>query len=315
MIAPPEGHLLVTTDMLNEGVHFDLSYTSAYCLGFKLISINVSDIYAMGGQPHAVFVSLGLPNHTSEPFFWELYEGINEALSLYGLDLLGGDLCSTTGNMTLSATVVGSSLRPIYRSGANKGDVVYVTGNLGESALGLNILKRMDQQSKELILQSRNITGIENDPISIPPYLNTTGSYLVGFLKRHLMPIARDLSPILSHITSMIDISDGFFIDLCRLCDESQVSVIVFENSLPMTPALLNTAPFLELNSLMLATQGGEDYEMLFTLPPEIPVPHIEGLKITPIGEIKSGNRLFIYKNGKECLITPSGYEHFRMSE
>ena len=297
--------------MLNEGVHFDLSYTAAYCLGFKLISITVSDIYAMGGQPYAVFLNLGLPSHTSERFFWELYEGINEALSFYDLDLLGGDLCSTLKEVTLSATALGTSPKPIYRSGAKKGDLIYVTGTLGDSALGMHMLKRMDHRSKERVLNSRDFTEIEDDTIRIAPILNIRGGGIVGLLKRHLLPTARDLTPFTPYITAMLDISDGLFIDLCRLCEESAVGVRIYETRLPMSAVLLNISPFLDIHPLKLATEGGEDYEMLFTLPPHVTVPTIEGLQITPIGEITSGERTFIRYNGEELTIKPAGYEHF----
>lgn len=303
--------------MLIEGVHFDLTFTPAYCLGFKLISVNVSDIYAMGGLPFAAFLSLAFSPEIDQVFFDDFYSGVEDAISLYNLDLLGGDLCSSPLNIAISATVLGESERTIYRCGAKEGDLICVTGTLGDSAMGLKLLQALDNSSKTKVAQSKDLKTLVDSRLSLDTRkgnrtLSFKGSDFLPLIRRHLMPTARDSQQIAPYATSMIDISDGLFIDLYRLCEESQVGAMVYEQWLPVSKELLEASLQLGIDPLSAVTSGGEDYELLFTIPPGVSIPHVEGLKITSIGEITKDSRLFISNDGRSCEITPKGYEHFR---
>ncbi len=303
--------------MMNEGVHFDLSYTSAYSLGFKLISVNVSDIYAMGGRPFGVLLTLAFTQETSEDFFMDLYEGIQRGLDLYGIDLLGGDLCSSLKHTTLSATVLGVANNPVYRKGAREGDLIFLTGTLGDSSLGLELLRAMDESSRLRLLASKDLKGISNKSVTLlnPQEGSSITIDLADILiplTRHLMPVARDSQKLTSVATSMIDVSDGLFIDLSRLCEEGNVGARIYESRLPISDNLLGASALLKIDPITLASKGGEDYELLFTIPADVPLPDLGNLKVTPIGEITSGERIFIDKHGVASEIKAAGYEHFK---
>ncbi len=270
--------------MMNEGVHFDLSFITPFQLGYKLVSVNVSDIYAMGGRPLYLFLDLAMKGETEEEFLWELYDGLAAAMDTYGVKLLGGDLCGVRSDMVLSATVMGTSEKPILRSGASAGDRVYVTGTLGDSACGLEILKRH---------------GV---PEGASP-----------LVQRHLMPMARESSSLSRCATAMIDISDGLFIDLTRLCDESGSGVRIIAERLPLSEEMKREAGAMGLDPFHLATAGGEDYELLFTAPADCPVPPeiAGGVRVTCIGEITGGERLLVDGQGRESILRGEGYQHF----
>lgn len=270
-------YLLLTTDMMLEGVHFDLHYITPYQLGFKLISVNISDIYAMGGTPQYALLNIALRKNSETSFFNMLFKGIKHALSYYKTVLIGGDISAVKKDISLAATIVGSTKKPILRSGAKKGDKIYVTGYLGESACGLEILKKKG--------------------VCVKPSNN--------LLKRHLMPIARNPNIIKKIATSMMDISDGLLIDLIRLCDESRVGAKIYEERIPISSQMKKTALSLGLSPLELAMSGGEDYELLFTAPPD------KKIKAIYIGDIVKSERVIINKQGIKKEIKPFGYQHF----
>lgn len=274
-------YLLLTTDMMVEGVHFDLHYITPYQLGFKLISVNVSDIYAMGGTPQYALLNIALKRNSVISFFNMLFKGIKHALSYYKIMLVGGDISAVDQEMTLSATIIGNTKKPILRSGAKEGDKIYVTGFLGESACGLEILKK---------------TGKCVKPTN-------------NLLKRHLMPVARNPRGINKIATSMIDISDGLLIDLTRLCNESKVGVRIYEEKIPVSSQLKKTANFLGLSPLKLAMTGGEDYELLFTAPPD------KKVKAIYIGDIVKSEKVIIDKYGFKKEFKPEGYQHFKKEQ
>lgn len=310
VITPQKEKILVTTDMMNEGIHFDLSFASPFHLGFKLVSVNVSDIFAMGGRPRYLFLNIAMKKNVEEEFFWSIYEGIFSAMDIYNMSLLGGDLCATKNDIVLSATVIGTSDRIITRGGACVGDKIYVTETLGDSACGLELLKRLPEKSKEEI---KKITCWENNnkTTEILDYWNIAKP----LLRRHLMPVARNPVDISNYAKSMIDISDGLFIDLCRLCDESNVGAKVYLDKIPISDEMKKAAEIIGFDYLHLATSGGEDYELLFTAPPEIKLenqnPKSGALKITCIGEIIEKEKIAIDKSGREFPIKAEGYQHF----
>ncbi|MFZ6006345.1 MAG: thiamine-phosphate kinase [Nitrospirota bacterium] len=319
VIAPQKEKILVTTDMMNEGIHFDLSFTSPFHLGFKLVSVNVSDIFAMGGRPKHLFLNIAMKKDEDENTFWKMYEGIFSAMNIYGVSLVGGDLCAAENDMVLSATIIGAGDKIITRGGASVGDKIYVTGTTGDSACGLEMLQRLTDESR---MRVRSLEFGVSSKTSQP--LNLSTSQVVDWdiaeplLRRHLMPVARDSAEIANYATSMIDISDGLFIDLCRICDESNVGARVYLNKIPMSDEMKKTAEIMKLDPIHLATSGGEDYELLFTAPPEIKFEirnsKFEILKTTCIGEIIEKDRIVVDKSGKESALKTEGYQHFGTS-
>jgi thiamine-monophosphate kinase len=320
VIAPQKEKILVTTDMMNEGIHFDLSFTSPFHLGFKLVSVNVSDIFAMGGRPKHLFLNIAMKKDAEEEIFWSIYEGISSAMNIYGVSLVGGDLCAAENDMVLSATIIGAGDKIITRSGASVGDKIYVTGTTGDSSCGLEILKRLTDESKEII---KNLEYWSNSHknIGVLEYwsneLKNTIDWNIAepLIKRHLMPVARDSSNFVNYATAMIDISDGLFIDLCRICDESNVGAKVYLDRIPVSEETIKAAEIMGLDHLHLATSGGEDYELLFTAPPEIKFEirnsKFEILKTTCIGEIIENDRVVVDKTGREFPMKAEGYQHF----
>lgn len=270
---------LYTTDMMVEGIHFDLSFITPFQLGFKLVARNVSDIFAMGGEPEFLLLNLCLPEGTGRDFVEKLLDGIEECTRKYRIDLIGGDFSKSPEYIFLSATLTGVTQRQILRSGARPGDNIYVTGTLGDAACGLEILKRRIRLEEE---------------IKYP------------LIKKHLMPEPRPLHKEVKDIHAMIDISDGLSLDLWRLCDESKAGAILFEEKLPLSRELLSASKNLNADPLTFALTGGEDYELLFT------ADKITGMEgITEIGIIIEERGLWITgKNGGKRSLLPEGFVH-----
>ena len=304
--------LLVTTDLMHEGVHFDLSYTAPYHLGFKLVSVNVSDIMAMGGIPRYLLLNASLKEDTDETFFWEFYEGISCALRQYGVALIGGDLSSARNDMVFSATVLGYANKPVTRGGAVAGDRIYVTSATGDAACGLDLLKRLSPESKEAVKLWKHFA----DPL--PDMMLTHGEGLVKLdgnkirplLARHLMPVARELHELLPYVTSMVDVSDGLFTDLCRICDESHVGARVYLEKIPISESMRFAAGCIGSSPLEFAASGGEDYELLFTISPEA-AEKLDCIHAYCIGEITEKERVAVDKSGREAALKAEGYQHF----
>ncbi len=314
-IAPPVekiGKVLVTTDLMHEGVHFDLSYTAPFHLGFKLVSVNVSDIMAMGGTPRFLLLTASLKGDTDETFFWEFYEGVSRALQEYGLALIGGDLSSARNDMVFSATVLGSVGKPITRGGAVPGDKIYVTSATGDAACGLGVLKRLVPESKEAVKMWKNFA----DPLPDMTlahgegFVKLDGNRIRPLLARHLMPVAREVRELLPYITSMIDVSDGLFMDLCRICDESRVGARVYLEKIPISDSMRFAAGTMGSSPLEFAVSGGEDYELLFTISPEA-AEKLDSMHPFRIGEITDKERVTVDNLGREATLKTEGYQHF----
>lgn len=246
---------LVTTDMLVEGVHFDLTYMPLKHLGYKAVVVNLSDICAMNGKPKQVFVSMALSNRFSLEAVEELYTGMLLACQQYQVDLAGGDTTSSTSGLVISITATGIAQKgsEVYRDGAKPNDLICVSGDLGAAYLGLQILER----EKQIYIEN---PGVQPD--------------LEGFdyiLERQLKPEARvDIVDLLAQLgvkpTSMIDISDGLSSELLHICKQSAVGCTVYEDKLPIDPTAYNTARDLNLDPTTCMLNGGEDYELLFTV-------------------------------------------------
>ncbi|MGB2129716.1 MAG: thiamine-phosphate kinase [Flavicella sp.] len=249
---------LVTTDLLIEGIHFNLSYMPLKHLGYKAVMVNLSDIYAMNGTANQITVSIALSNRFTLEAIEELYAGIKLACDTYKVDLVGGDTTSSQTGLLISVTAIGSAKEEniIYRNGAKENDLLVVTGDLGAAYLGLQVLER-----------ERQVFAVDpNAQPDLEPY-----TYLV---ERQLKPEARkDLSGILSKLkvkpTSMIDISDGLSSEIIHLCKNSEVGCNLYEDKLPLDPQVISTSEEFNMNSTVIALNGGEDYEMLFTIQQE----------------------------------------------
>jgi thiamine-monophosphate kinase len=296
--------LLVSTDMLVEGIHFDLSYMPLQHLGYKSVAVNVSDIAAMNGKASQITVSIALSSRFSLEAVDALYEGIRAACTSYDVDLVGGDTTSSTSGLIISITVLGRARKEniAYRSGAKLNDIICVTGDLGAAFMGLQVLER----EKEVYMADPNMQpNLENF------------EYLVG---RQLRPEARtniifDLAEFGVKPTSMIDVSDGLASELLHLAKNSKLGVRLFEDKVPIDQLTFETALEFHLDPITCALNGGEDYELLFTISQE----DHEKLKHHPdihmIGYMhdKPDQNIMITKQGNVVPISAQGWNHFRV--
>lgn len=282
---------VLTTDLLIEGVHFDLSYVPLKHLGYKAVVVNLSDVYAMNATATQITVSIAVSNRFPLEALEELYSGIEAASKIYNVDLVGGDTTSSTTGLLISITAVGHAEEKelVYRSGAKENDLLVVTGDLGAAYLGLQVLER----EKEVYKVNPN-----SQP-DLDPY-----TYLI---ERQLKPEARkDMKELLKVLnvqpTSMIDISDGLSSEIIHLCTQSKVGVNLYEEKIPLDPTVISTCEEFKLNSTTVALNGGEDYELLFTIRQE-DYPKIKANpNLTVIGHItdqKNGIGLVTRSNEK----------------
>jgi len=301
VIKPPGNNLLATTDMMVEGIHFDLNLITPYQLGFKLVSVNVSDIYAMGGRPQYLLLDIAFNKNTEQSFVNRLFDGIRCAMKLYGVSLIGGDISSSRKDIVIAATLIGNAKKHIRRSGAKPGDRIYVTGDLGDSACGLEVLKRLKQAD------GCQLSAVSKKQIAALSKLGLSWNTVKPLIKKHLTPEARNPKNFIRYATSMIDLSDGLFIDLSRLCDESRVGAKIFIERIPVSSRMRTASSLLGLDTMKLACSGGEDYELLFTAPTN------KKINAVYIGDIVKSGRKIIDKNGRGKKFSPSGYQHFEI--
>lgn len=293
---------VISTDLLVEGIHFDLMYSPLKHLGYKAIVVNVSDIYAMNAIPKQVTVSIAISNRFSVEALDELYEGIRLACERYGVDLIGGDTTSSPKGLYISVTAIGQAKKEqlAYRSGAKPGDIMCVTGNLGAAYLGLQILER----EKRIFLENPGVQpDLENQ------------NYLI---ERQLKPEARkDLINVFHKVglvpTAMIDISDGLASEVFHICKASNVGAFVEESGVPIHPDAEMRAIKFGFDPITCALSGGEDYELLFTIDPK----DVEQIKFLPdiyiMGEItkpEDGIKLHT-KGGNIHPLKAQGWRHF----
>lgn len=246
---------VVSTDLLVEGVHFDLAYAPLKHLGYKAVTVNLSDICAMNAKPTQITVSIAVSNRFPLEALEELYAGIELACRKYKVDLIGGDTTSSQKGLIISVTAIGEAddSEIAYRNGAKANDLLVVTGDVGAAYMGLQVLER----EKQVFMVNPN-----NQP-DLEPY-----TYLV---ERQLKPEARaDVRDLLKALevrpTSMIDISDGLSSEIMHLCKQSGVGCNLFEEKIPLDPQLINTCEEFNIDSTTVAINGGEDYELLFTI-------------------------------------------------
>jgi thiamine-monophosphate kinase len=291
---------LVSTDALVENVHFKFSTISAEQLGKKAIAVNISDIAAMGGIPTRVLITLGISKIISPGYIDQLYKGIKKTCQFYNIELFGGDTVSSPKNFFINVTIIGETKKGklFTRKGAKKGDLIFTTGTLGDSSLGLKI-----QSGKKWKCSAKSRKHL---------------------LKRHLTPIPRlKESQLLAQstfkINSMIDISDGLVQDLYHICKQSGTGALIFEEKLPQSPAFSKVCSDNNLPLAPFILNGGEDYELLFTLPADGVKKLIKQFEkaealVTHIGEITQPSKKvsLLKENGKrEILPQTSGFNHF----
>jgi thiamine-monophosphate kinase len=272
--------VVLSTDFLVEGVHFDLSYVPLKHLGYKAMMVNLSDIYAMNAIATQVTVSIAVSNRFPLEALEELYAGIETAAKLYNVDVVGGDTTSSTSGLIISITAIGEvdKDKVVLRSGAKPNDLLVVTGDLGGAYMGLQVLER----EKEVFKVNPN-----NQP-DLSMY-----SYIV---ERQLKPEARkDIIDLLKELkvkpTSMIDISDGLSSEVIHLCKQSKVGVDVYETKIPLDPQVIATCEEFNIDSTTIALNGGEDYELLMTISQE-DFPKIKGNpNLTVIGYMTEEDR------------------------
>ena len=292
---------LVTTDLLMEGIHFDLTYVPLKHLGYKAAVVNFSDIYAMNGKPQQIVVALGISKRFTVDHIEALYSGIKLACEIYGVDLVGGDTTSSRAGLTISITCIGSASKEkiTYRNGAKDSDLICVSGDLGAAYMGLQLLEREKIASAGQADFQPQFQGKE---------------YLI---ERQLKPEARkDIVAELDKLgivpTSMIDISDGLSSDIFHICQQSNVGCRIYEDRIPIDYQTAIMAEELNMNLVTAALNGGEDYELLFTVPLHMheQIEKITGIKIIGhITKLELGSAL-ITRDGAEIPLTAQGWNH-----
>lgn len=293
---------IISTDLLIEGVHFDLSYMPLKHLGYKAVMVNLSDIYAMNAKATQITVSLAVSNRFPLEALEELYAGIAMAAKIYNVDLVGGDTTSSQTGLIISITAIGEAKEKdiVYRSGAKENDLLVVTGDLGGAYMGLQVLER-----EKAVYQ----VNPNNQP-DLEPY-----SYIV---ERQLKPEARrdvfDLFQKLEvHPTSMIDISDGLSSEILHLCKNSKVGCNLYEDKIPLDPTVISACEEFGIDSTLVALSGGEDYELLFTLDQK-EFPKIKGNpNLTVVGHMTAENEgaHLVSRNNSKIPLTAQGWNSF----
>ena len=291
---------LVSTDLLVEGVHFDLAYMPLKHLGYKSVAVNVSDICAMNGNAKQITLGLAMSNRFTVEAMDELYAGIYLACEHYGVDLVGGDTTSSTSGLIISVTVLGEVEKEnvVYRSGAKVNDLVICTGDLGAAYLGLQLLNREKELFQENPTMQPDLTG--NDYVLRRQLKPEAGVKYIKILKD------LDIIP-----TSMIDISDGLSSEVLHLAKSSKVGITIHEDKIPVDYTTMNLANEFNMNPIVCALSGGEDYELLFTVSQE----HYDKFKkdadFTIVGyvtDISEGNN-FIANDGTSHPLTAQGWD------
>lgn len=297
--------VLVTTDLLLEGIHFDLRYVPLKHLGYKSAIVNFSDVYAMGGTPKQITVSLGVSSRFTVEHIEELYSGIRLACEIYGVDLVGGDTSASVTGLVISVTCLGETEKgeAIMRSGAKETDLICVSGDLGAAYMGLQLLER----------ENRVAAGSKEGEEFQPDFAGK--EYI---LERQLKPEARkDIVAMLKENgikpTSMMDVSDGLSSELLHICKASNVGCRVYEEKIPIDYQTAVMAEELNMNLVMTAMNGGEDYELLFTVP-LTDLDKVEKLKgVSIIGYVTKPElgAAMTTRDGQEIPITAQGWNAF----
>lgn len=309
VLAPTEGmQTVVTTDLLMEGIHFDLTYVPLRHLGYKAVMVNLSDVFAMNAEPRQVTVSLALSSKFKVEDVEELYAGMRLACEKWGVDIVGGDTTASLTGLAISITALGEARAEdiVMRSGAKPTDLICVSGNLGAAYMGLQLLERERLIYDEQVAEARKSGSKEQMELLKDAQPDFSGKEYI--LERQLKPEARgDVVATLRKAgirpTSMMDISDGLSSELMHICKQSQTGCRIYEERLPLDYQTAAMAEELNLNVSTCALNGGEDYELLFT------VPLAQNDTVSALEDIRVIG--YITEPDKGCaLITRDGGEH-----
>lgn len=301
VLRPEDGQdLLVTTDTQEEGVHFRRDWSTAEDIGWRCLAVNVSDIAAMGGEPLGAVVALSLPETLPVSFVEAMYDGMNTLAAAYDCPVVGGNICKTAGQLSVTITVLGSTPRDgaLRRSSALAGDDIWVTGDLGGARAGL-----------ETLMHPGEVTGLP------------TGEVLSRY--RRPRPRLREALYLRRHgARSLVDLSDGLSSDLAHVCEASGVGARLFADRIPVSDQSRRVASALGLDALAMAMHGGEDFELCLTAPAKAAKALEEGFhdqfncNLTRIGTIQTGAGITLrHPDGTDETLVPGGYDHFRQSE
>lgn len=297
-------HVVISTDLIVEGIDFRRNTTQPNQLGHKSLAVSLSDIAAMGARPRWTLLSIGVPSDVWDTGFIDsFYDGFFQLADRFSVKLIGGDLSRTPEKIVINSIAIGECLpeREVFRAGAKPGDQIYVTGSLGDAAGGLRLIERGAR------VHSENPASTDTNSIE-------------HLLLRHLQPEPRVGWGLLigdqQLATAMIDVSDGLSSDLNHLCDESRVGALVDSSSIPIDQLVTEICGRRALDPLMLALHGGEDFELLFTVNPEnigkLPK-RVDDIPVTRIGEIKEASQgVQIAEGSKIWKLEPGGWEHFK---
>lgn len=288
---------LITTDILVEGVHFKQEYSTPYKLGLKAVAVNVSDMAAMGGIPDHFYVSMAIPKSMQNEYILELYDGIMHAASDFSCSILGGDTTSSPGPLFINITLIGYSKQEdiVFRHTAGQGDIILVTGSLGDSAAGLYLL-----DCKKTCTKNEDYYSYLTDKHISPIPCIHEGQWLAE-----------------KKVSSMIDISDGLSSDLTHICKQSGVGAVIRKEQIPLSPHLGKMAGDYQLNSMDLALNGGEDYQLLFTVAEdrcELLCMEFEKefkRSLYPIGRTIKDTGIFLQSGSDMTPLKKGGWDHF----
>lgn len=332
VLSYPDKEVLVTTDMLMEGVHFDLTYNDMVQLGYKSAMVNLSDVFAMNGMPRQLLVSIALGKRFKVEDLDDFYRGLHQACDKWNVDIVGGDTCSSLTGLAISITCIGEAAKEdiVYRNGANETDLVCVSGDLGAAYMGLQLLEREKhvyyQQIDSINDKIRKAQKEGNE--GLVKHLQEEGMKYIDFqpdfagkeylLQRQLKPEARgDIIQLLHenniHATAMMDISDGLSSELLHICHQSHCGCRIYEKNIPIDYQTAVAAEEFNLNVTTCAMNGGEDYELLFTCPigDHDKLDALQSQGIHQIGYITKeqlGCRLISRGDGQEFDITAQGW-------
>ncbi len=295
--------IVITTDMLVEGIHFDLMYTPLKHLGYKSVIVNLSDVYAMNAIPQQITMSIAFSNRFSVEALDEFYDGVYTACERYSVDLVGGDTTSSQKGFIISVTAIGEVAPDKYvkRSTAKKGDLICVSGDLGSSFLGLTLLER----EKKVFLETKGVQpDLENQDYIIGRFLKPEArkDIIEFFAQQNIQP------------TSMIDISDGLSSELLHICKQSKTGCVLYEEKIPVNDTARQFAYKLEVDPTACALSGGEDYELLFTIDQKDYDKIILNNDISIVGHITSEDdgAQIITKGGVHHKLTAQGWNAFQ---
>ncbi len=294
---------VITTDLLIEGVHFDLTYTPLRHLGYKSVIVNLSDIYAMNAIPTQITLSLGFSNRFSVEALDEFYEGVYAACEKYGVDLIGGDTSSSQKGFIVSVTAIGEVTpdKFVKRSTAQKGDLLCVSGDLGAAYVGLLFLER----EKKIYMESPGVQpDLEGESYVIGKLLKPEArkDIIEFFAKEEIVP------------TAMMDISDGLSSEIMHICKQSNLGCVLYEEKIPVAEEMKKAAFKFEIDPTACALSGGEDYELLFTIPQSEYDKLVLNEQISVVGymtDMEEGTHI-ITKGGSKHTITSQGWNHLR---